>query len=364
MSIALTHIVDETTPEDDFRLLSLLLRLLPVSEVRQSLIVVGRRHDALVIPQGAPQSQVGRQFGVPGSAAFNLQRVLERHEPQVVHAWGAAAAAVASVGIPSGLPVVTTMSDPADTADATVWWQRYGGGGGRTDIICSTETVQQRLLTAGIPATSTVLIRPGIDPCELQQAKETIKRTDLDLPPTGRVLLTASPPSRDGGQFFAVWAAAILYQIWPDACLVIPGMSREQDRLRRLIDQIYCPHIFFPVDNQYSPATLLSISDVLIFPAVADVSTYWLACAMAAAVPIAGCTMPAVTELVRDGYTGFLCQPGEPHLLAVAIRTALEAGETTRQCVENSRSQAEHLFGHQRYMDEYLNVLKHANQVH
>jgi len=357
MTIALTHILTESTPEDNIRQLSLLLRALPDSEVLQSVIVIGKRPTVLMVPQGIPLRQVGRRLGLQGFVPSDLQRVLTRQESDIVFAWGSAAATAASVSALAGLPIVMTISDPADTFNAGQWWQRYGGGGRRIDCVCSSETIQRRLIDTGIPATSIVLIRPGFDLSELRRAKETINRTDLGLPQTGRVLLTASPPSRAGGQFFAVWAAAIVHQIWPDACLVIPGISREQNRLRRLIEQIYCPQIYFPVDNQYSPTELLSISDALIFPALADVPTSWLAWAQASEVPIAGCAVPAVTELVHDGHTGFLCQPGDPHLLAIATRRAIESGEITRQCIQNARQQTERLFGLDRYLTEHLNVL-------
>ena len=67
-----------------------------------------------------------------------------------------------------------------------------------------------------------------------------------------------SPPTREGGHFYAVWAAAILHQIWPDARLIVPGVSREQRRLHRLIDGIYCPDIYRLTADRYEPIELLA----------------------------------------------------------------------------------------------------------
>jgi glycosyltransferase involved in cell wall biosynthesis len=171
-------------------------------------------------------------------------------------------------------------------------------------------------------------------------------------------MVTASPPSRVGGQYYAVWAVAILHHIWPDAVLIVPGRSREQGRIGRLIETIYCPQAYRLTEDRYSPAELLAVADALLVPALNDVPTSWLAWAMAAGVPIIGSAVPSVSEYVADRQNGFLCRPGEPHTLAIRIRTAFESADVLSSCVQIGRHQAYEAFRSERCVEEFLKVIR------
>ncbi len=388
MPIRLTHVLDEATPEDGVRLLSLLLRLMPAGQIDQRVIVVGREPPMLRVPEGIELTRVGKRFDSAMVSAPDLQRAMRAQRPDVVHTFGAAAAAAAGTvrAAFGGAPVVTTICDPNEAGPSSRWWRSMGGVSGTVDILCPSGIVQRKLVESGIPIEATAVIRPGVDFGEIRRAKETrelriaadpnprrqsgAERHGLS-PPHSRegygyasqsaispVLLTASPPSREGGQYFAVWAMAILHQLWPEARLIVPGASREQQRLRRLIEQVYCPQVYVLTGDRYSPAELLAVSDALVVPAIGDISTGWLAWAMAASVPIIGSAVPAVAEFIADKHNGFLCKPGEPHTLAIRIRTVLESPEMFRPCVETARSQAYDVFRAQRCVDEYLKVFR------
>jgi len=393
MAMRLTHVLDEQTHEDGVRLLSLLLQLMPAGRVEQRVIVMGRTPATLRPPPGVEVSRIARRFNWPLAGGPDLRRMLGRHRPDLVHGWGADAAAVAAAVRPGQCPMVTTISDPADAGRSGRWWpgtaagrnqatghktgaaenlpreqekalvpRTAGRAGGAGDVLCSSRLVQRRLVQSGIPLEATTVIRPGVDSAAIGRAKQTFRRSDLGLPPEGRVLLTASPPSRAGGQYYAIWAAAILHQVWPDACLVVPGTSREQRRLARFVERIYCPQIYFFTGDRYSPAELLAVSDMLVVPAVDDVPTAWLAWAMSASVPIVGSAVPAVTELITDRQNGFLCEPGAPQTLATGIRSAAESGDTARQCVEAARTQARELFSARPCVDRYLEVIERSDR--
>jgi glycosyltransferase involved in cell wall biosynthesis len=213
----------------------------------------------------------------------------------------------------------------------------------------------------GIPPDATTVIRPGVDFGAIRRARETVTRESMGLPATGRVLLTPSPPSREGGQFEAVWSAAILHLIWPDASMIVPGTSREGERIRRLGESIYCPQMFQIVGERYTRAELLAVADALIVAAKEDIPTGWIAWAMAAGVPVIGVANYAVTELIADRHNGFLCKTAEPHALATRIRLALEDPEMVRQCVTTARSQAYDVFRLQGCVSEYVKVIDNVS---
>jgi len=314
----------------------------------------------LTVPVGVHTAHTGRRFNSPLVTALDIRRLLARQRPDVVLVWSgfAAAAARMSGWTCGGSPMVVIICDPGAAGRWGEWWRSVRAERDSIDLLCLSQTIRRRLVESGVPLSATAVIRPGVDFAAVRRARESFGRGVVGLGPRGRVLLTASPPSRVGGQFYAVWAAAILHHIWPDACLVIPGTSREQRRICRLIDTIYCPQIYFPTANRFTPAQLVAISDMLIVPAVGDVPTGWLAWAMAAGVPVVGSAVPTVAEVIKDRHNGFLCQPGEPHTLATRIKTAAESGDLLRQCVERARSQAYAVFRAERCVDEYLKVIR------
>lgn len=352
MAIRLIHLVDEHTGEDAARLCSLLLRKLPATQVSQRLILMGEMPAGLSVPEQVPLARVAKPLIWPFFSATPLQRRLRRESPDAVIAWSGLAYAAAHAVWTRAM--VGVIDDPNGARESSRWLRAVERAG--LELICTNATIQRRLVEAGRPIESTGVIRPAVDFAEIRRARETTTRAKLGLPATGRVMVTTSPASRPGGQYYAAWATAILHHIWPDAALIVPGVSREQQRIARLARNIYCPQAFFLTENQYSPAELLAVADALIVPATGDSPTGWIAWAMAAGVPIIGSAVPGVTEFVADRENGFLCRPGQPHALAVRIRTAFESPDVMTACVHNARHQAYETFRTERCVDEFLKV--------
>lgn len=359
MTLRLMHVVDEATAEDDVRLLSLLLARLPSSEVEQEVLAIGRPSALLTVPDATPVHRVGRRFGRGLTWGVDVQRVVQARRPQVLHAWSMAAGALAGLASESGR-ISVTVSDPSDARAPSRWWHS-GEATGAGTAVCSSQLVQRKLIEAGIPLDATLVIRPGVDFAVIRAARQSVGRAQLGLPANGRVLVTTSPPSREGGHFLAAWAMAILHQLWPEARLIVPGASREQQRLSRLIERIYCPEAFLLVGNRYSPAELLAVADALVVPATADVPTGWLAWAMAAGAPVIAAAVPAVAEFIADRHNGFLYRPGGVHELAVRIRTAFDSPDQMRQCAETARGQAYDVFRAQACVDQYLRLFQNLH---
>jgi glycosyltransferase involved in cell wall biosynthesis len=360
VAIRLMHVVDEGAAEDGLRLLSLLLQRLPTAEIAQEVAIVGPPSPALVTPPGTSVHRLGRRPLQGLLSAVDLQRVAAVRHPDLLHAWSGSASALIGLACSDAGRTSVTLSDPAMAQTAGRWW-RSRETPLKGAAVCSAKLVQRKLIEAGIPPVTTVVIRPGVDFAAIRAAKEGIKREDLGLPPTGHVILTTSPPSRAGGHFLALWAMAILNQAWSDARLIVPGRSREQRRLLRLRDEINCPDIFLFVQDRYSPAELLGVSDALVAPATGDISTGWLAWAMAASVPVMGSAIPAIAELIADRQNGFLCRPGEVHSLAIRIRTAFDSPDLLRSCAERARGQAYDVFRAQTCVEQYLRLFKNLH---
>lgn len=358
MATRLTHIVDENTSPDALRQLSLLLFRSPGDPTSHQVVAVGVWPRDLTVPTGVARARMSPRLTGRLAPSSEWSRVLGSHRPRLIHAWGTSAAAVARGARPPGVPLAVTVTDPVELEDVRRWWPLEAdfGSGRAGTVVCASEFLRRRAVGTGIPRDAVVTIRPGVEHRAPAAGSTRLQRADLDLPEQGPVLLTGSPPTRGGGQFFAVWAAAILFQVWPGVRLVIPGRSREQDRIRRLIETIYCPQIYRLTEESRTPAELLGLADVLVAPLVADGPTGWLALAMTARVPIVGSELPSVTELIRDRETGFLCRPGEPHRLAIRIRSALESPDAVDRCTAAAGRLADEYFAPDRSAAAYQSV--------
>jgi glycosyltransferase involved in cell wall biosynthesis len=62
--------------------------------------------------------------------------------------------------------------------------------------------------------------------------------------------------------------------------------------------------------------------------------------AMASGSAVVAARAGGLAEIVRDGHNGLLCEPGNPHALAVALKTVLESDELRRHLGYNARQTA------------------------
>lgn len=354
MAIRLTHLVHEETCEDGARLCSLLLRKLPAAQVSQRVLVMGAAPAGLMLPDGLQVGQVSKPLIWPFISALPLQRRLRQERPDVLIAWSPLAAAAA--GAQGRDTMLAVAADPAESSRWSRWRSALATGG--VSHLCVNGTVRRTLIEAGVPADATAVIRSGIDFAEVRRARETMSREQLRIAADARVFLTTAPASRAGGQYYAAWAAAILQYIWPGTVLVVPGISVEQRRIGRLVDSIGRSDSFRLTGLRYSPAELMAVADALVVPALGDVSTGYIPWAMAAGVPIIGSAVPCVTEYIADRANGFLCRPGEPHTLAVRIRTAFDSPDVMAGCVQTARHQAYETFRAERCVEEFLRAIR------
>ncbi len=354
----LTHVVAENSPAEAATLLSELLASLDQHHARQRVIVWGSPPTGLRIPDNMPSKRVPRRLSWPPAAGRMLRR--SNHLPydsEIVHAWGAAAASMAGYAFDGTLPLLTTLIDPAEARHWCRWWRDLALGSEGGNVVCTSSVLSNRLVAAGVPDRAVSVLPPIIEVSRIAQSGQTVRREELGLSADARVLLTAWPPSRAGGQFFAIWMTAVLRKVIPNLHLLIPGCSGEQRRLQEFIATMYCPEAFRLCGDQFSFEQLLGLADLLVFPAVEDVPVGGLVRAMAAGVPVVAGDVPAVREWVTDGRTGFLCRPANMHDLSVRVREALADEPLRRRCATEGQATVRAADIGQKWLDRYHKLL-------
>ena len=349
------HLIDESTQEDALMTLAQLLSRVALPDSTHAVGAFGAVSVSESIARHARVVRLGDRMGWPFWRAMPLRQVIDGLGVSLVHAWSAVAAGCAQLVAGETCPVLVTACEPPMPRR----WGRWVAAAERfrslrpPTMVFPSQQFRRRALAAGIATEFCGVIQPAVDFAAINEAQRSTTRASLGIRTDGPILLTVMPPTRSGGQYCAVWAAAVLQQLWPDIRVIVPGESAEARRLVRFATSFQMPDLVIATRRRVAFERLLAVADVLVVPALDDAPVGGVAWAMAACVPIVGSAVPAVTEYLADGHNALLCKPGDPMLLAQRIRTALRDREMVASLCETARGEAFDSFSLTRLAKEY-----------
>lgn len=333
MTRRILHLIGPTCPADAVRQLNALLADWPAEPITCEVAVIGQAPPGLRIPDNIPCRSIPLRCGWSPIRSRELRRAIDLDDYDLIHAWDVES----SIAAGDSLPILTTLAEPGQVERLAKGWTRWSGSADHGSLLCHSKLIRQRLIDTGFPARATSLFYPTINIEPVPSTARDEVRRKMGQSPDARVIVTASPPARADGQFFVVWATAVLGKIVPELTVIIPGVSGERARLQRLMDCIYNPEMFHFVGDDYTPAELLAAGDLFVAAAIDDIAPGWLMRAVAAGLPVVGSDVPAVREWISDEENGLLCPPGRPHRLATRIRDALEDPERMHTLAARAR---------------------------
>jgi glycosyltransferase involved in cell wall biosynthesis len=105
---------------------------------------------------------------------------------------------------------------------------------------------------------------------------------------------------------------------------------------------------------------LLHLSDVLTLPSHPAVETLPLSVmeAMAAGVPVVATRVGSLADLVTDGTTGLLIEPGQPAALAGAINSILDDPDRARSMAEAAKKAVHERYSVDSMVDRYVSLFE------
>ena len=352
---AVLHVIDRSVTETELQVLAL-LRSRSTAYRHELAAIDGATHQRVSTFLQCEVALTPRRMPAALNWAPQLSQWARKKDGAVYHAWGLEAARVCKARGVSAT-VVLTLLDPGQADDAARWLR---SGPANVAVIAGSQVIRGRLLSRGVAADRVVVVRGGVDFGAINAAKQSSHRRAL-VGEASPVLLLAGPPSRGGGQFYGLWAVAIVAQIHRGLRVIMPYPSAEADRLTGFLDQIRMPQLLIRPPNGMRWAELMSAADAFVMPAIEDVCIEPIGWAMASGVAIVASAVRSITELIADKHNGFLCKAGQPRVLASRILTALEDAELRRRVTEVARGQAYEVFGVRSFVDHcervYSNVL-------
>jgi glycosyltransferase involved in cell wall biosynthesis len=180
-------------------------------------------------------------------------------------------------------------------------------------------------------------------------------------PPDPPVLLCLGRHVRQKGFDLALTALAKIRSRFPRIRLVMAGDGPERSRLEA---QAHATGIRESVDftGWVPPGTvpeLIVASTLVLVPSRAG-EGFCLAALQAgqAGRPVVAARVGGIPELVRDGETGILVEPGDPGALGRAVMELLERPETVSRMAVDARLWTKARFGGDRYVEEYAQLYR------
>jgi len=107
--------------------------------------------------------------------------------------------------------------------------------------------------------------------------------------------------------------------------LAIAGTGPDEGRIRSIAAASGLQDRVDLLGRVEDVPALLTASDILAVPSLLEATPYVILEAMAAGRPVVASRIFGIPELVEDGITGLLVEPGDPEALAAAIRRVAEA---------------------------------------
>lgn len=346
------HLLDDDDPRELRLALQPLIDRLPSARWVQFVAILSGRTPALDVAGAHLLSRIPPRFGTHILSLPLLQRCIREHRIDLIHAWSLKAAGTAALAAGGSVPIAVTrwdpMIDPTEVARLAAL-----NAHDRVGVLCHSAMVRRRLIGHGTEASRCAVVRPGVDFSLLNKAKhdQTLKR-ELGIQPHQRVILLSAPPSRRGGHLDGVWVVETATRLMPELLLLLPGVSREQQKIRRYLEAVPNEAVVRMTGDDYSFERLLGIADLLLVPAADDMSTTPVAWAMAAAVPILACATYCVTEFIADRQNGHLVKPGQKMaMMGKLLDVVRNRGEHTR-LYDLARAQAFESFSLRRYLEQ------------
>jgi Glycosyltransferase len=154
-----------------------------------------------------------------------------------------------------------------------------------------------------------------------QQAKwRPIVRTKLHIEQS-KIVLYAGTFSRTKGVEHLVRALPQIVRRHPDVKLVLVGSGPLEPRLRGLAERLGVTDsvVFVGRRSHDQMPRLLAAADVFVLPSLNEGLPRVILEAMATGLPVVATSVGGVPELVVDGGTGLLVEPGDEEALADAV---------------------------------------------
>lgn len=278
---------------------------------------------------GVPHRSVRCTFDANPRMAADVIRAIGAEQPDLLHThlvhadlYGALAATLLR------LPVVSSRhNDDRYLLGAFRHVDRVFARPARR-IIAISDAVHRFLVRAGLPPGKILTIHYGLD--ELPAAHSEVQPADLGIPSDAPVVLAIGRLTAQKDHPTLLEAFARVRAEHPRAMLVILGIGPLEEETRRLVSQLGLEGAVL-LPGRLEIRDWLGRANVFVHTSRWEGFGLVLLEAMLAALPIVATRVSAVPEVVADGETGLLFDPGDEAGIGEALGRLLADPARARQ---------------------------------
>ena len=307
--------------------------------------------------------RVKRHFGNDPTVPLRLMRLLRRERYQVLHThnwvticegyFAARAARVPRV-------VHGEHGYPFETRPRNIGVQRYLWR--RIDRVTAVASplADDLARTLNYPREHVSVIANGVDTekfCPGPPCRDSI-RADFGLPSQGILVGTVARLDPVKNHVGLIQAASLLRARGTDLHLVFAGDGPERRALMRLATELGVDDRLHMLGNVTEVERLLNAFDAFVLNSNAEGMSNTLLEAMASGLPIIATRVGSNADLIVDGESGVLINPGADEELACALERFVSQPSSAQRLAEEARNRAEQLFGLQQMVAQYQTLYR------
>jgi glycosyltransferase involved in cell wall biosynthesis len=310
---------------------------------------------------GVPFDQVRCTFDVNPRMAVEVVRAVRRSKPDMLHSHLVHADVYGSIA--SGTTRVPLVSSRHNDDRYLLGPFRYidrAFAARARRIVAISEAVRAFLERAGFPRSKLVTVRYGLD--TLPSAASEVTPHELGVRPDVPLLLAIGRliPQKDHATLLRAFAA--VRAVHPEAVLAILGAGPLEADTRRLVSDLRLDDAVL-LPGRIETRDWLERADVFVHTSRWEGFGIVLLEAMIAGLPVVATRVSAVPEVVADGLTGVLVEPGDVAGLSTALSHLLDDPDHARELGRAGRARARAEFSIANMIDGTLRVYDAASRA-
>jgi len=220
------------------------------------------------------------------------------------------------------------------------------------------EALKEKLVKKRIPKEKLEVIPNGVNVEDFNVSKEEVERVRRKYGLEGVVVMFAGTVTPRKGILELMKAAELLNR--KDVLFLIVGnLNLDRDYVQKVMEYAGIKGInakftgFVPYEDLKA---LYSACDVFVLPSFEEGHGIALTEAMASGKPLIGSNVGGIPMQIKDGWNGFLVEPGNEKQLAEKIGYLIENEEERAIMGKNSRKLAEEEFDWEKIAERYLKI--------
>jgi len=307
-----------------------------------------------------PVTVIEKRWKYDPKTFLELKRLVERIQPDLIHAWTSAAnayglAAAKAAAVKKFVAGYCGVDPFKSSAKLAI--DRYIGKHS-VQLTVNGAGIRDFYVRKGLPAEKFCVIPGGVEPSRPSTTTRRQLLAELGLPENSRLIGLVSRLLLRNRVKDAVWAADLLKVIRKDVHLLIIGEGPHRDQLRRFRDQVRIADFVHFLGRRGDLSRLMGHFDLFWSTSPYEDHSSTILEAMAAGVPVVAGDTPGTRELVIDQQTGFLVPIGDRTGLARHAHQLFEDPVLADRLGQAARVRAEREFPTDKMIVRHLEMYR------